>query len=71
MSTPEADDTRRRRRAALVVAGSFVAWIAVQWLGGALGWPPAFALVVDLAAIVALGWAAVELLRLRRARQDK
>jgi len=70
VTSGRAEDTRRGRRAALVIAGAFTAWLGLQWLGGALGWPPALALVFDLAAFVALGWALVEALRLWRARQQ-
>ena len=70
MTADRAEEGRRGRRAALVIAVAFIAWMALQWLGGTLGWPPALALVFDLAAFVALGWALAEAVRLWRARQQ-
>ena len=59
---------RRGRLLALVMAGTMVAWIGVQALGAAMGWPGGLALVFDAAALLAFAWALVATYRLRRRR---
>lgn len=69
---PPADEatlTRRGRMIALVMVGAMLAWLGVQALGAAMGWPGGLALVFDAAALVAFAWALVStywLWRLRR-----
>jgi hypothetical protein len=58
------------RLVALVIAGTMVAWIAAQWLGGQLGWQTRFVFLFDLAALAAFFWALVVTYRIWRARQD-
>ena len=58
------------RLVALVIAGTMVAWIGAQWLGGQLGWQTRFVFLFDLAALAAFVWALVVTYRIWRARQD-
>jgi Family of unknown function (DUF5337) len=57
------------RMIALVVAAAGIGWIGVQWLGGQMGWPPKYILLVDLTAAAAFLWAMVAALRIWRRRQ--
>jgi uncharacterized membrane protein len=50
---------RQIRLAALVMAGTMIAWMGAQFLGGQLGWPVRVVFLFDLAAIGALVWALV------------
>jgi ABC-type uncharacterized transport system involved in gliding motility auxiliary subunit len=63
---PRRDDPDRDRRlvrqvriAALVMAGTMVAWMGGQYIGGQQGWPLRYAFLMDIAAIAALVWALV------------
>jgi len=61
--TPPTDQDQRSARegrmAALVIAATMVLWLAVQWLGGRMGWQARFVFLADLAAIAAFIWALV------------
>ena len=48
---------RQSRLAGLVMAVTGMAWVALQWLGGAMGWPVRFVFLFDLMAIAAFLWA--------------
>ncbi len=54
------------RRIALVVAGAAVFWVAVEFLGGQMGWPPKYILLADLSVGAAFIWAMVAAFRLWR-----
>jgi type VI protein secretion system component VasK len=56
------------RTAAIVIAAAMVVWMAGGWIGGRMGWPIAYAIMLDLACLAALGWALVMVLRLWRDR---
>ncbi len=58
------------RIAALVMAGTMVAWMAAQWLGGQLGWSARYVFLFDLAALAAFAWALVVTWRVWRLRQN-
>ena len=68
-SPSDRTDIGQVRLIALVIAGAMIGWIAVQWLGGQMGWPPKYILLVDLAALAAFVWALVATYRIWRKRQ--
>jgi hypothetical protein len=59
---------RRSRRVALAIAGTMLAWLGAQVLGGQMGWDPRLALVFDLAALAAFVWALAVAWRLWQTR---
>jgi hypothetical protein len=59
---------RKGRMIALVIAGTMVAWILVQWIGPKLGLPGRYALLFDFAALAAMIWAMVGIYQMKRAR---
>jgi uncharacterized membrane protein len=59
-SNPDVERTRRDARLiAFIIAGTMLAWMGAQWLGGRLGWEPRYAFLLDLAALAAFFWALV------------
>lgn len=66
----EAAQRRQVRQATIVIVVSFVVWMAASALGGAMGLPPRFAFLFDLACMAALFWALIVLFRVWRQRQD-
>jgi hypothetical protein len=66
----DAAGSRRTRVAAAVLIAAVLAWMALSWAGGALGWPVGLAFVFDVACLAALVWALTVFLgawRMRRA----
>lgn len=61
---------RRARVVAVVIAGTMVAWMGAQWLGGALGLPPRLVFLFDFAAIGALVWALAVTWQIQRRRRE-
>lgn len=62
---------RAARRIAVVIAATMLGWLAVQGLGGQLGWDARIALLADLAAMAAFIWALAMTWRLWRAAKAK
>ncbi len=60
---------RKGRMVALVIAGSMLGWMVVQWVGNQAGLPGRYALLFDFAALGALIWALVNIYQIWRARQ--
>ena len=58
------------RLVAIVIAATMVLWMGAQLLGGAMGWPPRFVFLFDLAALAAFVWALIVTYRIRRARRN-
>ena len=58
------------RQISLVIAGTMILWIAVQFIGRQLGLPGRYALLFDFAALAALIYAGVNILQLRRMRRE-
>ncbi|GGO27238.1 hypothetical protein GCM10010991_08770 [Gemmobacter aquaticus] len=59
-SNPDVERNRRDARLiAFIIAGTMLAWMGAQWLGGRLGWEPRYAFLLDLAALAAFFWALV------------
>lgn len=68
---PAPDDHRRQARlVALVIAGTLVVWLAVQWIGREMGWGPRFAFLFDFAAIGGFVWALIVTWRIWRATRQ-
>ena len=51
--------TRTGKTAALVVAGAGLLWLVAQWLGGELGVPIRYMVLIDLFAMAAMAWAVI------------
>jgi hypothetical protein len=70
-----ADDPReahlagQSRLVAIVIAATMVLWLGGQYLGGAMGWQPRFAFLIDLAALAGFVWALIVTFRIWRARR--
>jgi predicted branched-subunit amino acid permease len=60
---------REAARLAVAIVAVFLSWMAASWVGGRLGLPVFFALAIDLAALIALGWTLYVLVGIWRARQ--
>jgi len=58
------------RHISLVIAGTMIVWVAVQFIGRQMGLPGRYALLFDFAALAALIYAGVNILQLRRMRRD-
>lgn len=67
-ATPAA---RSARRIAAVIVATMLIWLAVQGLGGQLGWDARVAFLADLAAMAAFIWALAMTWRLWRAAKAK
>ena len=68
----ESSDTalaRKGRTVGLVIAATMLLWLAVQWVGPALGLPGRYALLFDFAALAALFWALVVIYQIWQARR--
>ena len=59
------------RRAALILAGTALTWLLLQWVGRGLGWSPALMLVFDLLALAGFIWGAVLTVRIWRKRRKE
>ncbi|WP_341234372.1 DUF5337 domain-containing protein [uncultured Sulfitobacter sp.] len=59
---------RKGRMVALVIAGTMLLWIALQWAAPYFGLPGRYALLFDFAALAALIWAMVNIYQMRKAR---
>ena len=57
------------RHISIVIVGTMVIWFSAQILGGKLGLPGRYALLFDFAALAALIYAGINILRLQRMRQ--
>lgn len=63
------DPHRRQRLVAVVLAATMVGWMAVQWVGGVMGWDARYAFLADLAALAAFFWALVVTYQIWRQRR--
>jgi len=61
---------RKGRLVSLVIAGTMLGWLAVQFIAPKIGLAGRFALLFDFAAIAAFIWALVVTMQIRRARRD-
>ena len=62
---------RQARLSAIVMIVTMVAWMALQAIGGALGWPVRVAFLFDLAAMAAFIWALVVATRVWHTRRKR
>ena len=63
-------NARQARTVAIVLCATMVLWLALQWLGGQLGWATRWVFLFDLAALAAFVWALIVTVGLWRARKD-
>lgn len=50
------ETAKQARRAAVVMAGTMILWMGAQVVGGEMGWPVKYTLLVDLAALAGFIW---------------
>jgi hypothetical protein len=55
---------------ALVIAGTMLLWMGAQYVGGEMGWPLKYTLLVDLAALAGFIWALVVTYQIWRKRRN-
>ena len=60
---------RQGRVVSLVIAGTMLFWIAVQWLGPEIGLTMRYAFLIDLGVLAAFFWALLVSFQLWRKRQ--
>ena len=70
MDEREIARAKQGRLVMIVIIVSFTLWVGVSLLGGALGLPGRYAILADLAAMAAMAWALIVLVRLWRTRQN-
>lgn len=61
----------RSRSVAVVIVGTALAWMAMQFAGARFGVPTRWMLLVDLSALGALAWAMIVAVGIWRARRDE
>ncbi|MGI9393404.1 MAG: DUF5337 domain-containing protein [Boseongicola sp.] len=61
---------RQARLVSIVIAGTMVLWVALQWLGGRLGLPERYVFLLDLFALAGFLWALIVTLQIWRRRRD-
>ncbi|MGI9389774.1 MAG: DUF5337 domain-containing protein [Boseongicola sp.] len=61
---------RQARLVSLVIVGTMVLWLALQWLGGRLGLPERYVFLLDLFALAGFLWALIVTLQIWRKRRD-
>ncbi|KAJ55565.1 hypothetical protein ACMU_12795 [Actibacterium mucosum KCTC 23349] len=69
-NSKQAQNARKGRVAAIVIAATMVLWMAAQALGGQLGLPTRFVFLFDFAALAALLWALVVSYQIWRDRRE-
>lgn len=58
MAPPRSDRDRAQiRQASVLIVVAIAAWLGASFLGGRIGLPPRYALLVDMLCLAALGWA--------------
>ena len=62
---------RRSRLIASVIIGTVALWVLAQYVGAQLDVPTRWLGLLDLIALVALGWALVAVIQLWRARRSE
>lgn len=70
MPQDPAQQAAKGRRAALVIAGTMLAWLGVNWVGPMIGLPGRYTILFDLLALVGLGMGILMAMQLWRARHQ-
>lgn len=70
-SPSDAAFAKQSRRAGLAIAGTMLAWMLLQLIGAEYNWPPKYALLIDLFALVGFIWALAVVVQIWRARRAK
>ena len=60
---------KRARTVALVIAGTMILWVTLQWLGSHFGWPDRYAFLFDLFALAGFLWALIVTWQIWRKRK--
>lgn len=60
---------RQARLVGLVLIATMLGWMGAQAVGAEMGWPPRFALLVDLAALAGFLWALITTYQIWRRRR--
>jgi len=61
---------RQARLVSLVIAGTMVLWLALQWLGGRFGLPERYVFLLDLLALAGFLWALIVTWQIWRKQHD-
>ncbi|MEL6125273.1 MAG: DUF5337 family protein [Pseudomonadota bacterium] len=70
MDERDIEIAKQGRLVMIVIIVSFTLWIGISLLGGALGLPGRYAILADLAALAAMAWSLIVLVRLWRKRRN-
>ncbi len=62
--------TKKGRNASLVIAGSMLVWLGIQWVAVELNISSRYMLLVDLAVMAAMVWSLVVTFQIWRTRRD-
>ncbi|MGB1236134.1 MAG: DUF5337 domain-containing protein [Planktomarina sp.] len=65
------ENARKGRMAGLVIAGSILGWLLVQFLAVQFDWSQRFMVLIDLAVMAAMIWALVVTYQIWRSRRDE
>ncbi len=61
---------RQARFVSVVIAGTMVLWLVLQWIGGRLGLPERYVFLLDLFALAGFLWALIVTWQIWRKRRD-
>lgn len=70
MSDRSTQQAIKGRRASVVIAGTMLAWLGINWVGPMIGLPGRYTILFDLLALVGLGMGILMAAQLWRARQE-
>ncbi|MEM9716511.1 MAG: DUF5337 family protein [Pseudomonadota bacterium] len=62
----EKQQRKQAQIAAIAMAATVIIWVGGSYLGGQLGLPPRFAILLDFAALAAFAWSVIVLVRVLR-----
>lgn len=70
MNAKDVISAAKAKQAALAIAGTMCLWLLLQLIGAQMGWPPKYALLIDLAALAGFIWALAVTFQIWRARRN-